>query len=172
MDRLLKHVQKHLFGSPLVDNRFRPLLVEAMVDMAISADWEWCAMNWSGHDFQHKTSHKKLEVKQSACRQPWHTEADDLSKLQFDISKRKGYFEGNQWRGFETERRVADIYLFAAHERHDAMADHRLADQWRFFVVRESDLPDRQTIRLADVEQLSGKSLSINEVRDALASHA
>ena len=61
-----------------------------------------------------------------------------------DERKRVGRFPGQ-----------AHLYVFAWHGRSDERADQRDPEQWRFFVVAESDLPRNQkSIGLARLKEL------------------
>lgn len=56
----------------------------------------------------------------------------------------------------KTQRqRHADLYVFAWHPVIDAdVADHLHADQWEFFVVAETCLPEQNSIGLGPLIQL------------------
>jgi hypothetical protein len=142
------------FGKPLVTNILRAMIVEAIVAKGLSADWKYCAADWSGWDFQ-STDGIKLEVKQSAARQGWATEASPPTKCSFDIAPRIGYFEGVAWRQFPEPTRIAHIYVFAHHPGTDLSADHCGPRQWRFYVIPACRLPaNAKTISLSRIQSL------------------
>jgi hypothetical protein len=142
------------FGKKLVTNILRAMLVEAIVAEALSANWRCCSADWTGWDFQ-SVDAIKLEVKQSAARQTWATEASSPSKCSFDIAPRIGYFEGVDWRQFPEPIRIAHIYVFAHHPVTDLSADHRDPRQWRFYVIPACRLPgDAKTISLSRIQNL------------------
>jgi hypothetical protein len=140
------------FGRPLVTNILRSMLVEAMIDASLPSEWTWCSADYAGWDFQH-TNGLKLEVKQSAARQTWATQAIVASKCAWDIAPRTGYYIGAEW--VSAPGRNADLYVLAHHPVVNDRADHRDPQQWRFFVLRTIDLPHVKQISLAAVRRLS-----------------
>lgn len=64
------------FGSTIIQNNLRALVVEAIVDYALKPSWRWCSQDWSGWDFEHESG-VRLEVKQSAARQTWTAPSSD-----------------------------------------------------------------------------------------------
>src|ERR1700753_2114891 len=79
------------FGRPLIQNNLRAIVVEAMVDLAISTDWRWCSGDWAAWDFEH-TDGTRLEVKQSAAQQTWSA-PKVANAPRFDIAHRQGRYE-------------------------------------------------------------------------------
>jgi len=60
------------FGKPLIMNVLRAMIVETIVDSALSLDWKWCSTDYAGWDFEHSDL-TRLEVKQSSALQSWKT---------------------------------------------------------------------------------------------------
>jgi hypothetical protein len=127
---------KAAFGSPLVMNTHRAVIVEAIVSTALP-QWEWCSADWAAYDF--RCGSTRLEVKQTAAKQPWHSNSAKRSRPQWDVAARTGYYVGSEWTA--EPGRNADIYVLAMHSRFDDAADHRDPAQWTFFVVPAHDLP-------------------------------
>lgn len=140
------------FGRPVVQNNFRALIAEAIVDLALPQGWRWCSGDWAAWDFEHDDG-TRLEVKQSAARQTWTAPATP-SPPRFDIAHRQGRWEGAVW--IEEARRHAQLYVFAHHPVLDESADHRNPLQWRFYVVPTSMLPAARSISLRPLESLCG----------------
>jgi hypothetical protein len=138
IDAIRDHVSRVTFGSPVVQNNLRALVVEAIIDYALSPTWRWVSMDWAGWDFEHAESRVRLEVKQSAARQTWRPPPNPTLP-RFDIRERTGYWDGATW--VDQAGRLAQIYVFAHHPVTDDTADHRDALQWRFYVVKASALP-------------------------------
>lgn len=140
------------FGSTIIQNNLRALVVEAIVDYALKPSWRWCSQDWSGWDFEHESG-VRLEVKQSAARQTW-TAPKSRQLPRFDIRERTGYWEnGTTW--IAQRGRYAKIYIFAHHPVADESADHRDPLQWHFHVVGASNLPPARSIGLSAVQALS-----------------
>jgi hypothetical protein len=156
IDAIRDHVSRVAFGSPLVQNNLRALVVEAIIDSALSPTWRWVSKDWAGWDFEHVESRVRLEVKQSAARQTWKAPPKQKLPLpRFDVRERTGYWDdGATW--VAQAGRLAQIYVFAHHPITDDTADHRDALQWRFHVVKASALPSTaRTIGLSGLASLS-----------------
>ncbi len=144
-----------VFGDRLIQNNFRAVVAEAIVDFALRPTWLHCSENWGSWDFQHTTG-VRLEVKQSSIRQSWKQAAALIrgAKPQFDIAARTGYWhQGTTW--IEQKGRHAHIYVFALHSITDDTADHRDALQWKFYIVAAPSLPPTKTISLSTLKGLS-----------------
>lgn len=145
-------VVEAMFGKPLVTNVFRSLLVEAMITKALGPEWRWCAADFAAWDLEHESGFR-LEVKQSAARQSWSQPAGGSSSPRFDIAYRKGRWDGPSW--IEGRARHAHAYVFAFHPLAGEEADHRRAEQWRFYPVLTSALPDAASISLERLGRLA-----------------
>jgi hypothetical protein len=141
-----------MFGKPLVTNVFRSLLVEAMIARALGPQWRWCAADFAAWDLEHESGFR-LEVKQSAARQSWSQPGGASSSPRFDIAYRKGRWDGPSW--IEDRARHAHAYVFAFHPLTGEEADHRLAEQWRFYPVLTSALPEAASISLERLGRLA-----------------
>ena len=145
-------VAEAMFGKPLVTNVFRSLLVEAMIAKALGPEWRWCAADFAAWDLEHESG-CRLEVKQSAARQSWSQPGGGSSSPRFDIAYRKGRWDGSSW--IEGRARHAHAYVFAFHPLAGEAADHRRAEQWRFYPVLTSALPGAASISLERLGQLA-----------------
>lgn len=160
-EEVVKAATREVFGKPLVVNVFRSILVEAMVAETLPAAWTWCSTDYAAYDFMH-VSGTRLEIKQSAARQSWTTGTSKARRALFDIAPRTGYWrDGAIW--VPQPGRNSDIYLFAYHPVADDTADHRVPEQWEFFVVATSALPDKKSISLKSIRLLT-PAASISEL--------
>ncbi|MCZ4346447.1 hypothetical protein [Devosia neptuniae] len=125
-----------IFGKPLVTNVYRSVIVEAIINAALPAEWKWCSADYFEYDFVHPDG-TRLEVKQSAMKQTWQTVG--TPRPQWDIAERKTVWIDNK--RVHAPGRNADIYVLGLHEVTDDTADHREPEQWRFFVVPTFSLP-------------------------------
>jgi len=158
--RIVERAGQAIFGKPLVSNNYRGILVEAIVADALGSGWNWVSEDWAAWDFE-RSDGVRLEVKQSAALQSWHQSGLKKPNPRFDCAARTGRWEGSQWHP-ETQR-FADIYIFAYHgEMNAELADHRIPDQWTFFVVSEASLPVQKTIGLTKVRELASQAHHIN----------
>ena len=138
MSKLMRRYEK-----PLIDNVYRSDYVEWLVVLTIGSGWK-LTWDWAPWDCKHKSNKARLEVKQSAVRQPWDCETlAPRRSPRFDIKPRKYFWtEDGETKPVNPPRRLANIYVFAWHdERRHGCADHRDANQWVFYVVAEQDLP-------------------------------
>lgn len=134
-----------LFGQPIMDNVVRGVWVEIMIWLLLGQnDWEYVGRNWAPYDLRHKKSGTRLEVKQSAVRQPWSKERPASSR--FDIAYRSGLWADNGGKWEQNPGRQADIYVFAFHGSWEPLekVDHRDPSQWQFLVLPATELPKAQ----------------------------
>ena len=155
------------YNQPLIDNFARGVYVERMIAFALDPEWQLPAAAWEAWDLEHSATSARMEVKQSAAQQvmlPGFKEKP--SPPSFSIAPKQGYWNPD-WIALDPPRRVADIYVFAWHPVTGVAADHRRADQWRFYVAPEVDLPDQKTIGLKRVERLA-HAVTYDELADAV----
>ena len=165
------------YNKPFIDNVDRGSYVECMIALALDPAWVLPGGVWNAYDLEHSESGARMEVKQSARSRQTTTEAYDEKPAppSFSIAPKK-VLMGLEWTDLDPPRRVADIYVFAWHPVTGAHADHRHADQWEFYVVREDALPDQKTIGLKRVSYLAqpvgydGLAAAVEEARAGLAS--
>ncbi|MXY44043.1 MAG: hypothetical protein F4Y50_08335 [Dehalococcoidia bacterium] len=159
-DRAVEMIARERYGAKIMGNIERAAYVEAIIYIALSdaAEDEWRATPlWEAWDLENRNG-VRVEVKQSAARQPWRQ--DKPSKPTFSISKQVSdlwdYDNGNHIR-LPSPMRVADIYVFAWHsEERSRWVDHRALAQWRFYVVAVHRLPpDQMSISLNPLKALA-----------------
>ena len=95
----------------------------------------------------------RIQVKQSAARQSWHSDASPPGRPSFAIAHKTGRYDGLTW--IAEPSRNAEIFIFAWHPVADDSGDHREPDQWQFFVVAERDLPLQKSISLSRLRSLA-----------------
>ncbi|MGY6710350.1 MAG: hypothetical protein ACXIVF_18665 [Rhizobiaceae bacterium] len=150
-DEIVRIAADTAFGNPVMNNVMRAIVVEAIVSSALTADWQWCSADWALCDFRHADG-TRLEVKQSASRQSWHTAGCKPSRAVFDIATRTQAWDGKRW--VASTGRNADIYVFAHHPVVGPECDHREPGQWRFHVIPAAALPAGRTISLSAISRL------------------
>ena len=139
------------FGSRLVTNIHRGLVVEAIVSTVLCPEWAWCSEDYYRFDFRHPCG-LGLEVKQSAACQSWETKGPSIAK--WDVSARKGYYEGDLY--IAQPGRNAQVYILAWHPITDRLiADHRDPAQWKFFVIAANALPVVKSLGMAGANSLA-----------------
>ena len=149
-DQIIYNLMNRFYGEPLINNVYRGDYVEEMILSALGEGEQWKPFGgWGGWDLE-RDDGLRLEVKQSAALQSWHATASagKPSPSSFDIAPRGGYYtdstDAGFWKKVDPPVRSADIYIFAWHpEKAPDIADHRRAEQWEFYVVRESKLPPK-----------------------------
>ena len=143
------------YNEPLIDNVERGAYVECMIALALGDAWRLPKGAWNAYDLEHPLTGARMEVKNSSVRQISTGEySGKPSSPTFVIKPKKGYWNP-EWTELHPPRRTADLYVFALHPIDDEEADHRRADQWRFYVIRESDLPNQKSIALNPLEKLA-----------------
>ena len=162
-EKLVEIASNTVFNKPLVTNVYRSVIVEAIISTVL-VEWDWCSSDYSSYDFRHPDG-TRLEVKQSALKQSWNHNAP--SRPSWDIKPRTGCWEnGTTW--IKGIGRNAEIYVFGLHSLINEIADHRIAEQWRFFVIPTSNLPDTQRISEKRLRELA-KPVDVFELSHAVA---
>ena len=165
-ERLVERV----YDRALIGNVERGGYVECMIELALSEvlpPWTLTA-TWDVWDLEQRESGARIEVKQSAAVQTWTGPHRSSAAPSFDIAARSGYYPngGSDWIALKQPQRFADVYIMAWHGTTDAdLVDHRLPDQWEFFVVPEGKLPPQQTISLNPLRRLAA-SCSFDELAE------
>ena len=155
-DLVVERLLDRLYNGQIIDNVDRGVYVQYMIELALQEldpAWE-CMPGWSMWDLEHKGSGARIEVKQSAKRQTWSEGLESLpSAPSFRIAPTKRWDpKVRQYVG--EPQRWADLYMFAYHPKYDEdVADHRLPDQWEFYLLPEQEMPPAQ------------KSIGLNPVR-------
>ena len=144
------------YNRRVMSNLIRPHYVEFMVAAILGDEWELVSGDWSGWDLVNKQG-ARIEVKQSAALQTWTGRVSLEGRTTpgtFDIARRKGYWVEGGAQHIPFDGRTADLFVFAWHPITDpSYADHRDVRQWRFFVVREDELPMQKTVRLSIIQR-------------------
>lgn len=165
VEQTISAATRVLFGKPLVTNVYRAVIVEAIVDAALS-DWSWCSADYASCDFKHPDG-RRLEVKQSALKQSW--ESARVSVPSWDIKPRTGYWkDGVEW--ISQPGRNADIYVFALHTVTDDTADHRDSYQWVFYVVPTKALPNTKRLSLAALKKIA-QPVPVQQLAQSVETH-
>ena len=155
------------YNEPLIDNVDRGAYVECMIALALGDAWRLPKGAWNTYDLEHSATGAWMEVKNSAARQVALPGYDgETAPPSFRIAPKQGYWNPD-WIALDPPRRTADLYVFAWHPVTGVAADHRRADQWRFYVAPEGDLPDQKTIGLKRVERLA-QAVTYDELADAV----
>lgn len=142
-EAIVQAIVAEKLNIPIMENNWRGEYVEQLVLQALGSGFRHLGGDWAGWDIEQETG-LRIEVKQSAARQTW-TGDDKPFHGRFDISPRKGRYEGAKW--VSEQGRAADLYVFAWHGVTDpAVADHRDPEQWIFRVVPSTRLPLQKTI--------------------------
>ena len=160
------------YDQRLIDNFARGVYVERMIAFALDPEWQLPATAWEAWDLEHSATGARMEVKQSAAQQVMQPGFNEKpAPPSFSIAPKKVIFNP-KFTELAPPRRVADIYVLAWHPVTGVAADHRRADQWEFYVVREDALPDQKTIglkRVAELARLVGYDGLADEVEKARA---
>jgi hypothetical protein len=156
MNEIALRLAAKIFDQPLIANQYRSAFIEAMIEPYLAPHgWTYKGDGWSGWDFE-RTDGCRLELKQSAAKQTWSQPRSAQTRGAFDIAARKGYFYEGGAKWAPTPGRCAQIYVFAWHPIFGPEADHRNPDQWEFYVVPATSLPDgRRTIGRTGIKKLT-----------------
>lgn len=166
-DRALHTSFYRILDTPIMTNTIRGYFVESLVEAALAPDWR-CNDIWDSWDLSHTASTLRMEVKQSAVRQVWDAPASARARTatpRFDIRERE-----QMWKDGELTAALgrAEIYLFGFHPVADwKVADQRRAEQWEFYVIGGSELPDAKSISLAELKRRT-EAVQADDLRHAV----
>lgn len=149
---LLGRLVERLYGHRLVRNVLRGELVEQIVLDSLGAGWI-AAEDYGSWDIAHHSGFR-IQVKQSAALQTWHSELSGPSRPRFMIDERLGYSQ-QKLAVDEPRARHCEVFVFAWHPIFSKEADHRDASQWLFYVVAEPVLPKQKSIGLSGLSSLT-----------------
>lgn len=151
-----------LYDRPIMQNNLRGLYVEMMVIALLGPNWEQAGGDWAGWDAQNQTG-CRLEVKQSAKVQSWGV---SITSPRFSIKAARYHYEnGVTYTENVSGYRLADIYVFAWHEG----LDQRDPEQWEFYAIKSTQLPDFQkSIGLSGIRR-KAKCLTASELSEVVA---
>ena len=170
IDCVIEGVIETHYRKPLLNNTHRADYVEVMIVQTLGEGWSLVSRErpWAPWDLE-RDDKVRLEVKQCAALQPWsgNIGAPNPNSPRYDIAHRKEpWTKGGEF-PYYIPGRPADIYVFAWHPVKDLeIADHRIAEQWEFFVIPEYRLPIQNTISLgrlrlnSSTEETTYESLS------------
>ena len=163
---------QRFYAQRLINNVHRGDYVECMIELALAeCDPAWrLTKPWTslGPSYTEKPSPES----RSSSQQPCNRGSGRPAHGKFDIEPRTGYYsEDGAWTKTPQPQRHADLYVFAWHPEKDAdIADHRRPDQWKFFVVAETCLPEKDGIGLKALNELVERcNLPEHSSYDALA---
>lgn len=158
----------HMVISSIVRRHDRAIMTEdhrqeyvlCLIAELLAPDWTspWvCGYDWAPWHLEH-ISGAKMEITQSAAREPWDAGQNvRLGTSWFpSIAPPNGYWSAEgSW--IAPRGRIADIYIFAWHgEKRESAADHRVPEQWGFFVVPASRLRANQhVLGLLDLKKIT-----------------
>jgi hypothetical protein len=169
MNEIASRLASKIFDQPLIENSYRSAFIEAMIEPYLAPHrWRYVGDGWGGWDFQ-RTDGSRLEVKQSAAHQTWSEKLHNIpTRGSFDIAARKeSYSEGGS-KHDKVPGRNAETYLFAWNPIYGPDADHRNPDQWEFYVVPATLLPEGQrTIALSKIKRLAAP-VKLEQLCDAI----
>ena len=168
MNEIALRLAAKLFDQRLIQNQFRSLFIEMMLEPFLAASgWRYVGDNWGGWDFER--GEQRLEVKQSAAHQTWAPLNKTPFRGTFDIAARTGYWAdgGSRWVS-SPGIRFAGVYVFAWNPIYGDQTGHRNSAQWQFFVVRAHQLPlGQRTIALSRIRTLTN-AVPIQRVADVV----
>jgi hypothetical protein len=113
-DHLIERLTHRLFGSAIIQNDVRGEWLEEIVAMALEPEWRLCGGDSAACDLVQADGGLRIQVKQSAARQSWHTEGSPSPKPTFSIASKTGRYDGaavrdnlnGRWRARKTNHRA------------------------------------------------------------------
>ena len=156
-------------SSDLVSNATRGILAEFIVANALGIELNDVRDEWRAFDLITPEG-ITVEVKSAAYIQTWSQR--DFSRITFRIPKTRAWDADTNVQE-KVPRRHAKVYVFAllAHKDKSSI-DPLNVEQWQFFVLPTAVLNARtrsqHSITLRSLENLAGRAVSYNELREAV----
>ena len=132
-------------SGKLLENRTRGAFAEWLVHRALNIRSEF-REEWAPVDATYKGI--SLEIKSAAYEQSWPQ--DQPSSIVFSV-----------------RQKVSDLYVFCLMRGHTPED----LDQWDFWVIPTSMLPDQHTISLNPLKALFGNPVSFAELKPSIDAH-
>lgn len=147
----------------LLTNTTRGVLAEYIVATALSIH-DRKRVEWDRYDLV--IGDIGVEVKSAAYVQTW--KQTQLSKIVFGVRPAMGW-DARTDTFAESAGRSADVYVFCLLEGEDRDAINPLdAEQWTFYVLPTSKLPEQKTIRLGPLKALGPYECAYDELKSAI----
>ncbi len=153
----------------MVSNATRGILAEFIVANALGIELNDVRDEWRAFDLITPEG-ITVEVKSAAYIQTWSQR--DFSRITFRIPKTRAWDADTNVQE-KVPRRHAKVYVFAllAHKDKSSI-DPLNVEQWQFFVLPTAVLNARtrsqHSITLRSLENLAGRAVSYNELREAV----
>ncbi|MDK3073170.1 hypothetical protein QO034_08625 [Sedimentitalea sp. JM2-8] len=128
--QIQRRVQREFLSARIMDNNLRGYWCEAMLAEALGDQCAICSFGWAPWDLQIGKSEDtfpsriRIQVKNSAARQTWHSESDAPSDCLFNLTyrKRPHYFErDNPGIPCETFGFMCDLFALCHHSEIDEL---------------------------------------------------
>ena len=151
--------------SDVMSNRNRSIFGEFIVASALEIT-NILRIKWNYFDLEYNGL--KIEIKTSAYIQSWYQ--SKLSKISFDISKKKAWFPETNTYSKEADR-YSDVYIFCLYKDQDpAIANILDVDNWEFYIVPVSlitaKLKDQKSIGLNKLQSIA-TATSYNKIKES-----
>lgn len=155
MHEQIFRLAKRLYDCPVMDNRERGDYAEQLVASKIEPSWRWVGIGWHPWDFEtgEGSSRVRMQVRQSAAKQIWKRPEKRVPFFATTIKPKPSYVQrNNPTLTIEKHGRFCELYVFAWHGNDGAGCDHRLPEQWTFFVLPERALGLRKSVKVRELE--------------------
>lgn len=160
VERIAKRLFADLFEVALIDNNLRGLWAEYMVADILGPECGVVGGGWYSWDLQIGDDERRvperirIQVKNSARTQPWNkVHKTKYSTVEWFASTRRRpeYIPAIPCEAYGF---LCDLFILCAHIEEDwEIADHRNPEQWRFYIVRPSDIAARYPACLIESEK-------------------
>lgn len=148
-------------NSDLIGNTSRGVLAEFIVAMALGK-YKGVREGWTAYDLLSKEG-IRIEVKSASYVQSWYQK--DFSKIVFSIRPSREWNSETNLLA-EQQKRQAQVYVFALLKHMEKVTINPLdLNQWTFFVIPTSRLPETKTITLKKLRKLEQVECSYKRLR-------
>lgn len=157
--RCLDRLRDDLLATRIIENSLRGHLCEIMVAEAMGPECRLVSGGWHAWDLElgepGTPDFLRIQVKNSAALQSWHSEGSTPSECSFSLTyrARPAFFErDNPGVPCEPHGFLCDLYVLCHHPETDpSIADHADPDQWLVYLVPTD--PKRGAITADEIER-------------------
>jgi hypothetical protein len=165
---VILRLSHRLYGHPIIRNVLRGELVEQFVLEALGDGWK-AAGDYEAWDVESTDGAIRIQIKNGAARQSWSDQTAPPSRASFSIKPSRAWTQ-TAGRAIDAHRH-ANLYVFGWHPGTADDADHRIVEQWQFFVVPTALLPSGKSIGITNLSALSPE-IGIADLAVTVSAHA
>ena len=142
--KVYRRIEREFLGNRLIENSLRGYWCEAMLAEAFGADVKIASNGWHPWDLQIGDDNAtypdriRIQVKNAAVAQTWHTQRSNRSTPLFSLKYRRRPYHLEQAQTLvpcEPEGFLCEVFALCYHPKEVHEADHRNPQQWFVYLL-------------------------------------